>query len=202
MSSVNNCCIVSISEMSQSGGSYPFVGARGFCSSSAVRTDSSSNRSWTPKPVAENYSGSRKNDFCAVIKDHQKIYRCLHCNYETRYQQNMKRHQRMHTGNYFRCELCSNRFYDTYALSMHMKAHSGKLVCRLCGKKFSNMRGLNDHEKRHLGDYKYTCTVCGKQFMIRSIYRKHLASHSPSLMFISKSWTSYIGSIRCVPILW
>ncbi|XP_041368629.1 transcription factor Ken-like isoform X2 [Gigantopelta aegis] len=79
----------------------------------------------------------------------QKVYRCNLCGYQTGLLPNLKRHERRHSGEFFRCHLCKCRFSDRYELSIHVRLHFEKLNCKVCGKTFSSRYGLQRHVKTH-----------------------------------------------------
>lgn len=93
--------------------------------------------------------GDENGGFQVTKTNPRNHYKCLHCNFETVYLFSMKRHTRMHSGDFLFCGLCSRYFYDANALATHMKAHSGELLCKFCGKQFISFNGLNVHQKRH-----------------------------------------------------
>lgn len=78
---------------------------------------------------------------------------CSECTYKTKFLCNLKRHQRKHTGEVFRCRLCTSIFYDSHELAIHTAAHSGQLSCKFCGKTMASRQGLQVHQKRHLREY-------------------------------------------------
>ena len=74
-------------------------------------------------------------------------YRCELCDYRTNRLSNFKRHQRCHTGDFFRCYLCPRRFSEKLKLSYHLQGHRGELVCKYCNKVFASRQGHVRHEK-------------------------------------------------------
>ena len=79
----------------------------------------------------------------------QKL-KCKNCDFETLYRFALTRHQRIHTGDFFRCSLCTCHFSDSYQLQHHLKGHAGNLRCKICGRNFTNFSTLKCHEKRHM----------------------------------------------------
>ncbi|XP_041368291.1 zinc finger and BTB domain-containing protein 11-like isoform X1 [Gigantopelta aegis] len=77
-------------------------------------------------------------------------YSCNQCSYHTLYRHNLRRHKRIHSGDFFHCHLCTCHFSDSYRLKQHLKVHADKLPCQICGKLFFTHDGLARHTKTHL----------------------------------------------------
>ena len=74
-----------------------------------------------------------------------KPYKCEQCNYGTNILASLRIHQRIHTGNLFRCTICPSYFYQKSRLKHHMDAHAGLLKCPSCGKQYGSKEGLEHH---------------------------------------------------------
>ncbi|XP_041370432.1 zinc finger protein 236-like isoform X1 [Gigantopelta aegis] len=81
-----------------------------------------------------------------------KMHKCQHCDFRTEYQGNLKRHMRVHTGEFFHCSLCPRHFSDKYELSIHMQLHTGTITCRYCGEEFTSKNRRWEHERQHKRD--------------------------------------------------
>ncbi|XP_041370148.1 zinc finger protein 18-like isoform X8 [Gigantopelta aegis] len=90
-----------------------------------------------------------KTDSISTKFRKQKL-KCESCDFETLYRFALTRHQRIHTGDFFRCHLCTCHFSDSYQLQHHLKGHAGNLRCKICGRNFTNFSTLKYHEKRHM----------------------------------------------------
>ncbi|XP_041370155.1 zinc finger and BTB domain-containing protein 46-like isoform X13 [Gigantopelta aegis] len=76
-------------------------------------------------------------------------FRCSYCSYKSNYSHGLKRHQRIHTGDFLRCHLCPSHFTEKYELTLHLKGHTGNLACKTCKKKYISKKGLNNHMKKY-----------------------------------------------------
>lgn len=81
------------------------------------------------------------------------------------------------------CTVCNKLFRTNYKLRVHMETHAennAKFVCGFdgCSKAFKSKIGLQEHAAKHTGDYKFTCEVCQKKFMLRSYFVAHQRIHS------------------------
>ena len=99
--------------------------------------------------LAETGSERSVRSTTATLTRGSKIHKCSLCGYQTNQLGNLRRHQRRHTGDFYRCHLCSSYFYDRYQLVMHLKGHAGALRCRVCDRIFTSQKGLGLHEKGH-----------------------------------------------------
>ena len=79
-----------------------------------------------------------------------KVFSCDQCQFKTTYQHVLKRHKRVHTGDFFRCHLCKCHFSDKLQLSHHLRGHAGNLRCKFCNRNFTYMSALKRHEKIHI----------------------------------------------------
>jgi hypothetical protein len=81
------------------------------------------------------------------------------------------------------CTICNKLFRTNYKLRVHMETHaenSVKFSCNFenCTKTFKSKIGLQEHAARHTGDFKFTCEVCDKKFLLRSYFVAHQRIHS------------------------
>ena len=60
-----------------------------------------------------------------------KTHTCQICGYSSIYQNNYKRHMRIHTGQLFRCHLCEVQFNCRYYLQKHVRKKHGSAEATL-----------------------------------------------------------------------
>ncbi|XP_045071247.1 zinc finger and BTB domain-containing protein 18-like [Coregonus clupeaformis] len=106
----------------------------------------------------------------------EKRFPCSFCGKAFSFPNQVKIHQRMHTGEKpFGCHLCRDSFSHLSSLKRHQRVHTGEkpYSCPQCEKRFSHQHRLKIHLKIHKGDGPFTCTHCRKRFSERSFLRIH-----------------------------
>ncbi|XP_060080761.1 zinc finger protein 600-like [Ylistrum balloti] len=94
-------------------------------------------------------------------------FKCDQCNYTTEHKYRIKRHQRIHKGDYFKCDLCNNKFTELCELRAHRQSrHEGITVkCELCGREFASKYALSHHRSSMHPNKFYRCNHCDKSFV-------------------------------------
>ncbi|XP_055382815.1 zinc finger protein 540-like [Condylostylus longicornis] len=113
------------------------------------------------------------------IKVHEKLnYYCERCNKRFRNIREQETHQRMvHGENKLVCSICNKTFLRRDNLKAHLETHDNE--CSVCNAKFNTRRDLNQHMREsHDRAKKFACSFCGKEFLLRYNYTKHLESHN------------------------
>ncbi len=85
------------------------------------------------------------------------------------------------------CHVCSNTYYSTNELLVHMKLHPGvrPYKCSYCEKTFCQDGSRVIHERKHTGDRPYEC-FCGKSFYEASKLSRHKKTHTEEKQFECK----------------
>lgn len=133
-------------------------------------------------------------------------FSCGICEYSSKFQQNLKRHLKVHRElksapksesdlkvkkqvkcrNSLRCSVCNYTTLYRFNLNRHVsKVHSDgqndqrpTYKCNFCGKELHSKFAQKLHEKTvHIKIFKYNCPTCSKGFNQVVPYRGHLASH-------------------------
>ncbi|XP_037044460.1 zinc finger protein 26-like [Bradysia coprophila] len=95
----------------------------------------------------------------------QKRFACEYCGRKFALSNNLKVHERTHTGSRpFKCLVCNKSFTHSSYMRYHEKIHTGlqDFQCSICGRTFRTNNKLNFHIKCHANIMK-KCPICDKE---------------------------------------
>ncbi|MBN3308868.1 ZMYM4 protein, partial [Amia calva] len=75
---------------------------------------------------------------------------------------------------------CGKRFTQAQNIKVHQRIHTGErpYCCTQCGKRFTQAQNLKVHQRIHTGERPYCCTQCGKRFTLAQNLKVHQRIHT------------------------
>lgn len=127
-----------------------------------------------PNPSSE---GSSRTSGSSSVRR----YSCASCPAAYRFQSELKRHARRHSGERpYSCRFCGQAYAHSSNCKAHEQSHNGErpFLCRFCEKAFTYSFNCTAHERIHTGERPYTCATCGAAFAQAGTLAKHQQTHS------------------------
>src|SRR6218665_176772 len=111
-------------------------------------------------------------------------YTCDQCNKSFRWKTGLHKHRATHSDERpFPCNKCNKSFKFKSDLGRHIAYHNkverGEgIVCNICKSLYVNRHVLKQHMMIHTGEKPFKCTLCDKQFRLKTNLRYHVDNHN------------------------
>ncbi len=80
----------------------------------------------------------------------------------------------------FMCNDCNKQFKTYTNYRLHIKIHTNPIQCKYCDKKFSHeSSNYKIHLATHTKDLNYSCEICNKKFISKTILTRHILTNHP-----------------------
>ena len=116
----------------------------------------------------------------------QLEWKCATCGKCLKTKEYLKKHEKKHINGWkFPCKQCDRSYSQKYHLKRHiqfthLKVKPNGTICKICRNPTLDLKA---HMKRHIGEKKYSCSTCGKQFKHRANVRVHENIHLDKLPY-------------------
>uniref|UniRef100_A0A8C6S8H6 C2H2-type domain-containing protein n=1 Tax=Neogobius melanostomus TaxID=47308 RepID=A0A8C6S8H6_9GOBI len=133
------------------------------------------------KSAPEPSASANKEDPSGAKGAEGKTLQCPFCFKRFRYNLDLIRHVRVHTGEKpYSCSICKKTFSQKSNLNVHMKIHTGEKPyrCTVCKRTFALKDFLTDHEKFHTEERPFSCSMCNKTFITSKNLSEHMKIHT------------------------
>ena len=117
---------------------------------------------------------------CGKEITREKLYKCNQCDSVFSSKNNLATHKRNVHVNFVQCPVCGKYFKAEHRLRVHMvtmHGEQGKFSCNICGKQFIFKSDCLRHEEIHNSKNLYLCTHCGKSFKTKDYLSGHIQMH-------------------------
>ena len=122
----------------------------------------------------------RHGAFCGKEEPSEKLYKCNQCDLVFTSKNSLATHKRNVHVQFVQCPVCGKYFKAEHRLKVHMvtmHGEQGKFSCKICGKQFIFKSDCLRHEEIHNSENLYLCTHCGKSFKTKDYLSGHIQMH-------------------------
>ncbi|XP_073831489.1 uncharacterized protein [Musca autumnalis] len=121
------------------------------------------------------------------LSESQGPFKCSYCNQIIQKYDLYQIHLAKHTEQIpFKCPLCDVRSRDIYQYRKHATGHfeiTTTYECNMCGKKFIRRYEYHRHLKQHTNPYPFLCELCGQGFRFYASYTAHKLRHENRVLY-------------------
>ncbi|XP_045505787.1 zinc finger protein 32-like isoform X2 [Colias croceus] len=115
---------------------------------------------------------------CRAKHGYEKTDKCSYCDYKASNAEQVKIHERLHTGEKpYVCNECNAGFHRKSSYLQHIAIHLPEktVQCDQCPARFKSVTLMRIHKNRHRApQYRYKCGVCDSSFARRRNAARHL----------------------------
>ncbi|CAK1555955.1 unnamed protein product [Leptosia nina] len=115
---------------------------------------------------------------CRAKHGYEKTDKCSFCEYKASNAEQVKIHERLHTGEKpYVCKECNAGFHRKSSYLQHIAIHLPEktVQCDQCPARFKSVTLMRIHKNRHRApQYRYKCGVCDNSFARRRNAARHL----------------------------
>jgi KRAB domain-containing zinc finger protein len=107
----------------------------------------------------------------------KKRFSCAVCEKRFGTQQQLRKHERTHSGEKpFSCVICNRAF----SLASTLVTHTGEkpFQCVICNRSFSVLSALVTHKRTHTGEKPFQCAICNQAFSQSTHLTRHTRTHA------------------------
>ncbi|XP_050676550.1 zinc finger protein 300-like [Leptidea sinapis] len=115
---------------------------------------------------------------CRAKHGYEKTDKCSYCDYTASNAEQVKIHERLHTGEKpYVCKECNAGFHRKSSYLQHVAIHLPEktVQCDQCPARFKSVTLMRIHKNRHRApQYRYKCGICDNSFARRRNAARHL----------------------------
>ncbi|KAF7286015.1 hypothetical protein GWI33_008318 [Rhynchophorus ferrugineus] len=124
----------------------------------------------------------KRHQICHQDISQDKILtECTICNKKYRRINRHYREYHKNDGANFVCDLCGQKFRQSFELKLHTMRHKGEKPHQCtygnCEKRFVRKQHLKLHMRSHTGEKPYGCNICGKNYTQKPSLVVHMRGH-------------------------